>query len=99
MNPFVSWLLPPTKECRSGLAQPSDPLRFRAARPLCTCTGANTGEPKWEPTCTDTERCLATSSQRYCRLAPHRAASGDVWLRVGADLRAGGRGFESRHPD
>ena len=53
----------------------------------------------WEPTCTDTEQRQATSSQHYCRLTPRLAASSDVWLRVGVDLGAGGRGFESRHPD
>ena len=60
---------------------------------------AKAWEPKWEPTCTDTERRQATSSQHQCRLPLRRAASGHVQRPDGADLGAGGRGFESLHPD
>jgi len=43
MNPFVSWL-PPTKECRSGLAQPSDPLRFPCGASSVHLHWSKTGE-------------------------------------------------------
>jgi hypothetical protein len=56
-------------------------------------------EPKWEPKRTDTKPCQATSSQCHCRFTPYQAALGYFWQLGGADLGAGGRGFESRHPD
>jgi|SRR5215472_835877 len=56
-------------------------------------------EPKWEPISTDGRHRQATSSKQYGRLTPHRAASGYLGRLGRADLGAGGRGFESRHPD
>jgi hypothetical protein len=56
-------------------------------------------EPKWEPTCAAIKPRLATSGLRCRTSTPHRAMSGCVWRLGGADLGAGGRGFESRHPD
>ena len=56
-------------------------------------------EPRWDPTSTDAWPRLATSSQHCCRSVAHRAVPGSVWLLGGTDLGAGGRGFESRHPD
>jgi hypothetical protein len=40
----------------------------------------------------------ATSSLRCRSSTPHRATPGYVWRLGGADLGAGGRGFESSHP-
>jgi hypothetical protein len=56
-------------------------------------------EPKWEPTCSAAGRCQAMSSHHCSWLAPRRATRGYVRRPAGADLGAGGRGFESRHPD
>jgi hypothetical protein len=74
------------------LAALFDGLEIGSGRPL-KC------EPKWEPTCTVTRPRQATSSLRCRSSTPHQATPGYVWRLGGADLGAGGRGFESRHPD
>jgi hypothetical protein len=56
-------------------------------------------EPSWEPTGAGIGRHQATSSDCQCRRSPHQAMPGDVGRRWGCALGAGGRGFESRHPD
>jgi hypothetical protein len=56
-------------------------------------------EPKWEPTCTVIKPHQAMSGERYCRQMADQAITGDAWQPRFADLGAGGRGFESRHPD
>jgi hypothetical protein len=73
MNHPVPGLLPPTGESRSRIE-----LLRRASTNLYGSLPAlldrsKIREPKWEPTCTVTELCQATSSQYYPRRTPHWA--------------------------
>jgi hypothetical protein len=61
--------------------------------------GSQIGEPKWEPMCTVTELHPAMSGDRSSRSSSRRPMPGDVRRLGEPDLGAGGRGFESRHPD
>jgi hypothetical protein len=56
-------------------------------------------EPRWEPTVTVTRPCWATASLDRPSWSPCRAEVSNAWRPGGVDLGAGGRGFESRHPD
>jgi hypothetical protein len=82
---MCSTIVVPTRETGIRPAHASDPVGRR--------------EPTWEPN--DEESCGVLEG-----LYKHKASSADRWHScrppgrwIGLDLGAGGRGFESRHPD